>query len=130
MPIYEYRCPDCGHRFDTLQKFDDPPVTECPKCAASSVIKLVSAASFVLKGSGWYRDHYGLKSEGGGESKGGGEGGESKGDAKADAPKGDSAKGDSAKGDAPKADAPKADAPKADAPKPSGGSTSGSAAAS
>ena len=61
MPIYEYACGDCGHKFDALQKFDDPPVEVCPKCAASSVKKLISATSFVLKGGGWYSDHYGLK---------------------------------------------------------------------
>lgn len=64
MPIYEYACPDCGHKFDTLQKFDDPPVTVCPKCAAQNVKKLISATSFVLKGGGWYSDHYGLKKGG------------------------------------------------------------------
>jgi len=67
MPIYEYRCPDCGHTFDVMQKFSDAPVTVCPSCAAGNVKKLISATSFVLKGGGWYKDHYGLKS-GGGES--------------------------------------------------------------
>lgn len=67
MPIYEYKCPDCGHQFDVIQKMSDAPVTVCPSCAAGNVRKLISATSFVLKGSGWYKDHYGLKS-GGGES--------------------------------------------------------------
>jgi putative FmdB family regulatory protein len=66
MPIYEYACNACGHKFDALQKFDDPPVSVCPKCAADSVKKLISATNFVLKGGGWYSDHYGLKSGGGG----------------------------------------------------------------
>ena len=59
MPIYEYQCTSCGHDFDKLQKIgaDAPP---CPKCAGE-VRKKVSASAFVLKGSGWYRDHYGLK---------------------------------------------------------------------
>lgn len=75
MPIYEYQCPDCGHRFELIQKFSDPPATSCPQCAKDNVRKLVSAASFVLKGSGWYRDHYGLKS--GGASEGAASGGSS-----------------------------------------------------
>jgi putative FmdB family regulatory protein len=62
MPIYEYKCPDCGHTFDAMQKMSDAPITVCPKCEAGHVKKLISATSFVLKGSGWYKDHYGLKS--------------------------------------------------------------------
>ena len=65
MPIYEYACQECGHKFDALQKFDDPPVSVCPKCGVEKVKKLISATSFVLKGGGWYSDHYGLKSGGG-----------------------------------------------------------------
>ncbi len=64
MPIYEYACPDCGHKFDEIQKFTDDPISVCPKCAATNVKKLISATSFVLKGGGWYKDHYGLKSGG------------------------------------------------------------------
>ncbi len=64
MPIYEYACPDCGHKFDEIQKFTDEPISVCPKCAATNVKKLISATSFVLKGGGWYKDHYGLKSGG------------------------------------------------------------------
>ncbi len=65
MPIYEYQCPDCGHPFEVLQKFTDDPVTTCPKCNQGNVKKLISQTSFVLKGGGWYNDHYGLKSGGG-----------------------------------------------------------------
>lgn len=68
MPIYEYACPDCGHRFDALQKISDNPIQTCPKCSAGQVKKLISATSFVLKGSGWYKDHYGLKGGPEGES--------------------------------------------------------------
>lgn len=64
MPIYEYACPDCGHKFDEIQKFTDEPIAVCPKCAATNVKKLISATSFVLKGGGWYKDHYGLKAGG------------------------------------------------------------------
>ncbi len=54
MPIYEYRCSSCGHELETLQKFADAPLTECPACKAATLVKLVSAAGFQLKGSGWY----------------------------------------------------------------------------
>ena len=61
MPIYEYRCPDCGHQFDAIQKFSDAPITDCPSCQGGAVKKLLSAPAFHLKGGGWYKDHYGLK---------------------------------------------------------------------
>lgn len=54
MPIYEYRCESCGHELEALQKMSEAPLTECPKCGASSLKKQVSAAGFQLKGSGWY----------------------------------------------------------------------------
>ena len=54
MPIYEYRCSACGHEFEILQKISDQPLTECPACGKSTLAKLVSAAGFQLKGSGWY----------------------------------------------------------------------------
>ena len=54
MPIYEYRCTSCGHEKEVLQKLSDPPLTECPACGKSTLEKLVSAAGFHLKGSGWY----------------------------------------------------------------------------
>ena len=65
MPIYEYACESCGHRFEKLMKIGaEPP--PCDDCGTGDVKKLVSASSFVLKGGGWYKDHYGLK--GGGSS--------------------------------------------------------------
>jgi putative FmdB family regulatory protein len=54
MPIYEYRCSSCGHQIEVLQKFSDPPQVECPHCHRPDLVKLVSAAGFQLKGSGWY----------------------------------------------------------------------------
>ena len=54
MPIYEYRCTSCGHEKELLQKLSDRPLTECPACGKSTLAKLVSAAGFHLKGSGWY----------------------------------------------------------------------------
>ena len=61
MPIYEYQCPDCGYQFEQLQKISDEPIRVCPNCEQTHVRKLVSQTSFVLKGGGWYKDHYGLK---------------------------------------------------------------------
>lgn len=54
MPIYEYQCSACDHAFEMIQKFSDDPLTQCPDCNANTVIKLVSAAGFQLKGTGWY----------------------------------------------------------------------------
>ena len=54
MPIYEYRCAACGHQQEALQKVSDTPLTDCPKCGKPSLSKMVTAAGFQLKGSGWY----------------------------------------------------------------------------
>jgi putative FmdB family regulatory protein len=54
MPIYEYRCAACGHQQEFLQKVSDAPLTECPKCRKPSLSKMLTAAGFQLKGSGWY----------------------------------------------------------------------------
>jgi putative FmdB family regulatory protein len=54
MPIYEYRCADCGFQEEYLQKVSEPPLTVCPSCGKPKFEKLLSAAGFHLKGSGWY----------------------------------------------------------------------------
>lgn len=54
MPIYEYQCADCHHQFDVLQKISDASPEQCPECSKGHIIRLVSAAGFQLKGSGWY----------------------------------------------------------------------------
>ncbi|MDQ3185366.1 MAG: zinc ribbon domain-containing protein [Pseudomonadota bacterium] len=54
MPIYEYRCGSCGFEKEYLQKVNDAPVAACPACGSSVFTKLISAAGFQLKGSGWY----------------------------------------------------------------------------
>ena len=54
MPIYEYRCADCGFQNEYLQKVSEPPMTVCPSCGKESFRKLLTAAGFQLKGSGWY----------------------------------------------------------------------------
>jgi putative FmdB family regulatory protein len=54
MPIYEYRCNDCGYQSEFLQKISEDPIKACPECGSGTFSKLVSAAGFHLKGSGWY----------------------------------------------------------------------------
>jgi putative FmdB family regulatory protein len=69
MPIYEYACGACGHRFEEWQKMSDPPVRSCPKCKAKKVEKLISQTSFTLKGGGWYSDLYGSSKPAGSSSE-------------------------------------------------------------
>lgn len=54
MPIYEYECSFCGNHVDNLQKVNDPPLEECPKCGKPGLKRLISAPAFQLKGEGWY----------------------------------------------------------------------------
>jgi len=54
MPIYEYRCDECGHQEEHLQKISERPLAKCPACGKKAYKKLLSAAGFQLKGSGWY----------------------------------------------------------------------------
>ena len=58
MPIYEYQCEKCGHQLEALQKISDSPLLQCPACDEQSLQKLVSAASFRLKGGGWYETDF------------------------------------------------------------------------
>lgn len=58
MPIYEYECKSCGHRLETIQKFSDSPLTDCPQCGKADLQKLISAPGFRLKGSGWYETDF------------------------------------------------------------------------
>ncbi|MBC7857410.1 MAG: zinc ribbon domain-containing protein [Burkholderiaceae bacterium] len=54
MPIYAYRCDDCGFAKDVLQKISDSPITLCPSCGKESFKKQLTAPGFQLKGTGWY----------------------------------------------------------------------------
>ena len=69
MPLYEYECDACHHRFEVIQKFSDPPIHKCPKCG-STVQKLLSSPAIQFKGSGWYITDYARagKSDTGGHS--------------------------------------------------------------
>jgi len=64
MPLYEYQCKKCKHRFEQIQKFSDKPVKKCPKCGGP-VEKLISTSSVQFKGSGWYVSDYGRKGSAG-----------------------------------------------------------------
>ena len=65
MPIYEYACSACEHEFEKLQKFSDPPETECPHCLQTgTVAKKLSASAFILAGGGWYKEGYSGKGDG------------------------------------------------------------------
>ena len=58
MPVYEYECRSCGGRFEAIQKFSDPVLTQCQLCGTGEVRKILSPTAFVLKGSGWYATDY------------------------------------------------------------------------
>ena len=58
MPIYDYKCSNCEHQFELIQKFSDQPAEICPQCSQKSIQKLVSAPSFRLKGGGWYETDF------------------------------------------------------------------------
>jgi len=63
MPIYEYRCGACGFQKEFLQRISAAPLTDCPECGKRSFNKMVTAAGFQLKGSGWYATDF--KNKGG-----------------------------------------------------------------
>ena len=77
MPIYEYECKKCGHRFERIQKFSDPPAKTCPECGGK-VEQLLSAPAVQFKGSGWYVTDYARKSSSVESSTSGDSKGESK----------------------------------------------------
>jgi putative FmdB family regulatory protein len=103
MPLYEYRCTSCGHQEEFLQKLSDAPLSVCTACGKETFSKMLTAAGFQLKGSGWYATDFknsGSKPAPRTESKNT----ESK---STDSIKTDSAKTDSVKGDSAKTDSPK-----------------------
>lgn len=58
MPIYEYRCADCDHQLEVVQKLSEGPIVSCPECKKDSLKKIISAAGFRLKGDGWYETDF------------------------------------------------------------------------
>jgi putative FmdB family regulatory protein len=71
MPLYEYQCEKCGHRFEKIQKFSDKLVKKCPECGGR-VEQVISAPAVQFKGSGWYVTDYAKKSSGAAASGDGG----------------------------------------------------------
>jgi putative FmdB family regulatory protein len=69
MPLYEYRCESCSHRFEVIQRYSDAPIAVCPSCGAGPVVKLLSSPAIQFKGSGWYITDYARKGQDGGEKK-------------------------------------------------------------
>tara|TARA_B100001057_G_scaffold239976_1_gene240297 strand:+ start:64030 stop:64320 length:291 start_codon:yes stop_codon:yes gene_type:complete len=58
MPIYDYKCSNCGYDVELIQKINDKPKKVCPKCNTKNLKKLISAPSFRLKGGGWYETDF------------------------------------------------------------------------
>jgi len=98
MPLYEYRCSSCGHQEEFLQKLSDAPLSVCTACGKETFSKMVTAAGFQLKGSGWYATDF-------------------KNSGKKPAPKADSSNSDSSKSDSSKSDSTKGDSAKTDGAK-------------
>ena len=63
MPLYEYECTACGHRFELIQKFSDAAIEQCPNCGELRVKKLLSSPAIQFKGTGWYITDYAKKGE-------------------------------------------------------------------
>jgi putative FmdB family regulatory protein len=97
MPLYEYECEKCGHRFEKIQKFSDPPLDVCPKCGGA-LHKMQSAPAFQFKGTGWYVTDYAKSGKG-----------ETKEPAKDSTPANDTAKQEPTKTEAAPHAAPKAE---------------------
>jgi putative FmdB family regulatory protein len=93
MPLYEYECKKCGHRFEKIQKFSDRMVKKCPECGGQ-VEQMISAPAVQFKGSGWYVTDYAKKSSSPGAS---GSSESSSKDKKDDKSKSDSSKDSSSK---------------------------------
>ena len=108
MPIYEYRCASCGFQEEYLRKASDPLLSSCPECGKETFQKMLTAAGFQLKGSGWYATDF--KNNGAKPKK---EKTETSG---ADASGANASKTDASKTDVSKTDSAKPDAPKAATP--------------
>lgn len=85
MPLYEYECKKCGHRFEKIQKFSDKMVKKCPECGGQ-VEQMISAPAVQFKGTGWYVTDYAKKGSSSGSNSSGDSGSKEK---KDDKPKSD-----------------------------------------
>src|SRR6202047_3678636 len=109
MPLYEYECKKCHHRFEKIQKFSDRMVRKCPDCGGP-VEQMISAPAVQFKGSGWYVTDYAKKSSSPGSSGGGESGSKDSKDKKSeDKPRAESSKSDSSKADGSKSESSKSE---------------------
>jgi putative FmdB family regulatory protein len=114
MPLYEYECGACGHRFEIIQKFSDGPPDACPQCGKGPLQRLQSSPAIQFKGTGWYVTDYAAKGRGsekggdGEKSEKGEKGGAEKkpADSKSDAASTDTGSKGDTKSDTKKSDAP------------------------
>ena len=104
MPLYEYLCKKCGHRFEKIQKFSDKPVKKCPECGGL-VEQVISAPAVQFKGSGWYVTDYAKKSG----ASSGSSSSSSNGDSAKSETKSESKSETTAKKETPKAESKKAE---------------------
>jgi putative FmdB family regulatory protein len=110
MPLYEYECKKCHHRFEKIQKFSDKMVKKCPQCGGP-VEQMISAPAVQFKGSGWYVTDYAKKSSSQGSS-GSGESGSKDGkdkDKKDDKTKSESSRSDGSKSESTKSESSKSE---------------------
>ena len=105
MPLYEYECKKCHHRFEKIQKFSDRMIKKCPECGGP-VEQMISAPAVQFKGSGWYVTDYAKKSSSQGSSGSGDSGSKDK---KEDKSKPDSSKSEGSKSDGAKSESSKSD---------------------
>ena len=119
MPLYDYVCDACGHRFEIIQKFSDPAPEACPSCGKGPVVRQFSSPAIQFKGSGFYITDYAHKEKGPLDRRSAvsGDG------AKTEGNKADGAKGESAKTEGTKADGGKADSAKSEGAKSEGAKT-------
>jgi putative FmdB family regulatory protein len=96
MPLYEYQCESCAHRFELIRKFSDPPLATCPSCGGP-VKKLLSSPAFQFKGTGWYVTDYAKKTASSDGASGDSKSGDSKSDNKSGEKSGDSKSSSGAK---------------------------------
>ena len=118
MPLREYQCDACGHRFEVIQKMSDPPLEACPKCG-EILRKLQAAPAFHLKGSGWYATDYAKKDQSTAKSED-----ESKGATASSADKDKGDKGDKAETKTDSAKSPDSSGSSSSAPSTPGPSSS------
>jgi putative FmdB family regulatory protein len=103
MPLYEYECKKCHHRFEKIQKFSDPHVKKCPKCGGP-IEQVISAPAVQFKGSGWYVTDYPKKSSAGSSPASSDGDGTSKGDSGSPSDSGSKTGSDSKKESKPKSE--------------------------